>query len=178
MIELQSDAVGIFEQQRIISRRPLILARRANDRHTVRTQEAVQFVNVGALAGAKTQMVQADAVLLERSAGVLGLLAARARALITAVFAAAAGALLIVDQLHLGDVLHAKIAASQGSSATGVLGIASLFNVNPGIGLVVALAILVLAVLYNLAALIVTPASEPVLTPEPPHPPPTLSTPP
>src|SRR5450631_60985 len=72
VVELQPDAVGIFEQQRIISRRPLILARRANDRHAVRTQEAVQLVNVGALAGAKTQMVQADAVLLERSAGVLG----------------------------------------------------------------------------------------------------------
>src|SRR5712692_11942658 len=48
MVELQPDAVGIFEQQRIISRRPLILARRANDRHTERTQEAVQLVNVGA----------------------------------------------------------------------------------------------------------------------------------
>ena len=72
MIELQPDAVGIFEQQRIISWRPLILAWRANDRHTERTQEAVQLVNVGALAGAKTQMVQADAVLLERSASVLG----------------------------------------------------------------------------------------------------------
>src|SRR6266481_5707132 len=36
------------------------------------TQEAVQLVNVGALAGAKAQMVQADAILLERSTGVLG----------------------------------------------------------------------------------------------------------
>jgi len=72
MVELQPDAVGIFEQQRIISRRPLILARRANDRHTERTQEAVQLVNVGALAGTKTQMMQADAILLERRAGVLG----------------------------------------------------------------------------------------------------------
>src|ERR1700674_1453114 len=68
MVELQPDAVRIFEQQRIISRRPLILARRANDRHTERTQKAVQFVNVGALAGAKTQMLQAAPVLLERSA--------------------------------------------------------------------------------------------------------------
>jgi hypothetical protein len=61
MVELQPDAVGIFEQQRIISRCPLILARRANDRHTERTQQAVQLVNVGALAGT-----------LERRAGALG----------------------------------------------------------------------------------------------------------
>ena len=32
----------------------------------------MQLVNVGALAGTKTQMVQADAILLERSSGVLG----------------------------------------------------------------------------------------------------------
>ena len=69
MVELQPYSVGILEQQRVISRRPLILARRANDPHTQRTQEAVQLVNVGALAGAKAQMVQADAILLERGAG-------------------------------------------------------------------------------------------------------------
>src|SRR5216683_4177960 len=72
MVELKPDAVGILEQQRVISGRPLILARRANDLHVKRTQEAVQLVNVGALAGAKAQMVQADAILLERGAGVLG----------------------------------------------------------------------------------------------------------
>lgn len=134
--------------------------------------------NIGPQLLAILGLISVFLALVFAIAGVLGLLAARVRALITAAFAAAAGALLIVDQLHLGDVLHAKIASSQGSSATGVLGIASLFNVNPGIGLVVALVILALAVLYNLAALIVTPASEPVLTPEPPHPAPTLSPPP
>src|SRR6202158_3208403 len=72
MIELQPYSVGILEQQRVISRRPLILARRANDLHTQRTQEIVQLVDVGALAGAKTQMVQADAILLERRARMLG----------------------------------------------------------------------------------------------------------
>ena len=66
VVELQPYSVGILEQQRIISRRPLILARRANDRHAKRTQKAVQLVDVGALAGAETQMVQADALLLER----------------------------------------------------------------------------------------------------------------
>src|SRR3981189_554764 len=72
MVELQPYSIGILEQQRVISRRPLILARRANDLHVKRTQEAVQLVNVSAFAGAKTQMVQADAILLERGTGVLG----------------------------------------------------------------------------------------------------------
>src|ERR1700730_8622435 len=71
MVELQPDTVGILEQQRIISRRPLILARRANDGHAERAQKTVQFIDVGALAGAKTQMVQADACLLERRSGML-----------------------------------------------------------------------------------------------------------
>ena len=108
MIELQPDAVGIFEQQRIISRRPLILARRANDRHTVRTQEAVQFVNVGALAGAKTQMVQADAILLERSSGVLG------RRRPDRDRGAAADA--IIDGVGIDDRLRPKISSRAGSS--------------------------------------------------------------
>src|SRR6266404_6271541 len=72
MIELQSYSVGILEQQRIISRRPLILAWRANDGCAERTQEAVQFINVGALAGAKAEMVQADAILLEHGSCMLG----------------------------------------------------------------------------------------------------------
>src|SRR5258707_14317068 len=72
MVELQPYSVGILEQQRIVSGRPLILARRANDGHAERTEEAVQFIDVGALAGAKAEMVQADAILLERSSGVHG----------------------------------------------------------------------------------------------------------
>jgi hypothetical protein len=72
VVELQPYPVGILEQQRIISGRPSILARRANDLHAERAQEAVQIIDVGALAGAETQMVQADALLLERGAGVLG----------------------------------------------------------------------------------------------------------
>jgi len=44
----------------------LILARRVNDRHTRRTQKAMQFINVGALAGANIEMVQVDAILIER----------------------------------------------------------------------------------------------------------------
>ena len=72
MIDLQPDPVGILEQQRIISRRPLILARRADDLDVERTQEAVQLIDVDTLAGAKAQMMQADALLLEGSTRVLG----------------------------------------------------------------------------------------------------------
>src|SRR5258708_8231978 len=72
VVELQPYSVGIFEQQRVISRRPLILARRANDGGTERAQEAVQLINVGALAGAKAQMVQADPILLEPRPCVFG----------------------------------------------------------------------------------------------------------
>src|SRR3954453_292226 len=53
VVELQPDAIGILEQQRIISRRPFVLARRANDRRADRAQEAVHLVDIGALAGTK-----------------------------------------------------------------------------------------------------------------------------
>src|SRR5258708_37101024 len=72
VVELQPYSVGILEQQRIIAGRPLVLARGANDLYVERAQKAVQVIDVGALAGAKTQMVQADAILLERGACVLG----------------------------------------------------------------------------------------------------------
>src|SRR4051794_11697277 len=65
MIELEPDAVGIFEQNRIVAGRPLILARRADDPGIERAQKCMQFVDVGALAGAEAQMVQADALLFE-----------------------------------------------------------------------------------------------------------------
>src|SRR5947199_10463358 len=72
VVELQPDAVGILEQQRIISRCPLVLARRADDFRSKRDYEVVQFIDVGALAGAETQMVQTDAILLECRPGVSG----------------------------------------------------------------------------------------------------------
>jgi hypothetical protein len=68
VIELKPDTIRIFEQQRIISGRPLILARRADDLHVERLQERVQFVDVGALAGTEAEMMQADALLFECSA--------------------------------------------------------------------------------------------------------------
>ena len=61
MIELKPDPIRILEQYRVISRRPLILARRADDPGVERAEEGVQFVDVGALAGAEAEMVQADA---------------------------------------------------------------------------------------------------------------------
>src|SRR5205814_3246809 len=42
------------------------------DVRSKRDYEVVQFVDVGALAGAETQMVQTDAILLECRAGVFG----------------------------------------------------------------------------------------------------------
>lgn len=133
--------------------------------------------NVGPQLLVVLALVSVALALVFAIAGVLGLLAARTRAFITAVFGAAAGALLIVDQLHVRDVLLAKITSSEGSSFRG-FDVASLFNVNPGIGLLVALVILALAVLYNLAAIIVVPAPDAVVTHEPPHPPPPMLSPP
>src|SRR4051812_48908587 len=72
MVELEPDPVGILEQQRIISRRPAVLTRRANDRGIHRTEKGMKLVDVAALAGAKTQMMQTDAVLFEPGARMLG----------------------------------------------------------------------------------------------------------
>ena len=65
MIELEPDPVRVLEQDRIISGRPLILARRADDIHAERRQKRMQLVDVGALAGAEAEMMQADALLFE-----------------------------------------------------------------------------------------------------------------
>src|SRR5215217_1415091 len=72
MVHLQSDPVGILEQQRVIARRPGILARRATDFDAVeRAEESVQLVDVDAFAGAEAEMVLADAILFECRAGML-----------------------------------------------------------------------------------------------------------
>jgi hypothetical protein len=122
--------------------------------------------------------------LIFASAGFLGGLAARSRALVTVIFAAGAGALLVLDQFHVRDLLLSKISSSEGSSVPGI-DPASLFNVNPGIGLLVAEVILLVAVVYNLAALFIGGPSlevgddsleplsdphEPVLNPPEPQP--------
>ena len=63
MVEFEADAIGVFEQQRIVTGRPFILARRTNNRGIDRQQKGVKVVDIGALTRAKAQMVQADALL-------------------------------------------------------------------------------------------------------------------
>ena len=129
--------------------------------------------NVGPQLLALLALVSIGLGLLLALAGVLGLLTGRSRAMVTAIFGAGAGALLILDQVHVHDVLLAKISASEGSSVPG-LDPASLFIVNAGSGLLVALVILGLIVLYNVSALIVggAPAADaPPDSPESPPPP-------
>ena len=132
--------------------------------------------NIGPQLLAVLALVSVGLALLFSIAGLLGMLAARSRASVTAVFAAGAAALLILDQLHVHDVLLSKISSSEGSSVPG-LDPASLFNVNPGIGLWVALVVLALVVLYNLAALVTSGAPVAVEDPEPAQPPPLASPP-
>ncbi len=45
MIELEPDAVGVFEQQRVVAGRPLVFARRADDIGVDRGEESVQFID-------------------------------------------------------------------------------------------------------------------------------------
>jgi hypothetical protein len=107
--------------------------------------------------------------LIFAAAGALGLLAARSRALVTAIFATGAGVLLVLDHFHVRDVLLSKISSSEGSSVPGI-DPSSLFNVNPGTGLLVALVILLVALLYNLAALIIGGGPLAIATIDPPDP--------
>jgi len=69
------------------------------------------------------------------------------------------------------DALLARIAASAGSSVPG-FSASTYFNVNPGIGLVIALILVVVAVLYNIAALVIGEGPAAVEVPAVPEPPP------
>src|SRR5439155_2000243 len=71
VVDLEPDAIGILEQHRVIAGRPLVLARRADDPGADRGEESVQFVDIGALAGAEAEVMQPDAVLVEGCTGVL-----------------------------------------------------------------------------------------------------------
>jgi len=133
--------------------------------------------NIGAQLLAALALVSIGLGLLAALAGAAGLVAARTRAFVTAVFGAGAALLLVLDQIHVHDVLLAKISSSEGSSVPG-LDPASLFNVNPGAGLVVALVILGVAVAYNVSALVVGVGPAAAAIPEPAEPPPLLSPPP
>jgi hypothetical protein len=62
VIDLKADAIRILEQQRVVSRRPSVLARRAHNRCALGHQEGMQFVDIGALAGAEAEMMQCSNV--------------------------------------------------------------------------------------------------------------------
>ncbi len=129
--------------------------------------------NIGPQLLAFLALISVFLALLTSMLGVLGLVTARSRSLVTAIFAAGAGGLLILDHFHVRDALLSKISSSEGTSIPG-LDPVSLFNINAGIGLIVALVILAVTVVYNVAALIVkpVPAGVGVAIPDSPERPP------
>ncbi len=140
-------------------------------------------VNIGPQLLGILGLVAVGLALLCAIAGAFGFARGRSRAFAVVIFGTGSIVLLVLDQLHVSDVLLAKIAASAGSSVPG-FNPASYFNVNAGIGLLVAVIVLAVAVLYNIVAMIIgdapdigdkasladTGAMTPV--PEPPPPPP------
>ncbi len=122
--------------------------------------------NIGPQLLAFLALISVILGLLFASAGFVGALAARSRALVTAIFAAGAGVLLVLNHFHVRDELLSKISSSEGSSVPGI-NPASLFNINPGTGLLVALVILLVALLYNLAALVIGNGSPAVAMTDP-----------
>jgi hypothetical protein len=115
--------------------------------------------------------------LLFALAGLLGIFTGRSRALVSIIFSTGGGALLVLDQLHIHDILISKIASSAGSNLAG-FSPASYFSINFGIGLIVALGLLAIAILYNLIALVVGSGPLPVAVAEPPAAPPPPTSPP
>jgi hypothetical protein len=110
--------------------------------------------NIGPQLLSTLALVSVALGLLFALAGAVGVLKTRSRALVAIIFGAGAAVLLFLDHVHAKDILMSKIAASEGSSIPG-FNASQLFNVNPGPGLIVALTILAVLVVYNLAALIV-----------------------
>ncbi len=137
------------------------------------TQADAAQANVGPQLLAILGLVSAGLAMLTGLAAFLRDTAGRSRAMVAVVFGAGSGVLLVLDQLHVHDIVLNKIAASAGSSVPG-FSPSAYFNVNPGIGLLVVLAILAVAVLYNLTALVVGagPVAVPLPEPQPPPSPP------
>jgi len=131
--------------------------------------------NVGPQLLAILGLVCAGLAMLTGLIALLGFVRGRSRAMVAVIFGTGSGVLLVLNELHVHDIVLSKIAASAGSSVPG-FSPSAYFNVNPGIGLLVVLVILAVAVLYNLIALIVGPgpvAVAPALPePQPPPPPP------
>jgi hypothetical protein len=156
----------------------------ACDTGSVVTASDASQVNIGPQLLGTLGLVAVGLALLCAIAGAFGLARGRSRAFAVAIFGAGSIALLVLDQLHVHDLLISKIAASAGSSVPG-FNVTTYFNVNFGIGLVVALILLAVAVLYNIVAMVagdapradvIAPAPDigPPITPvlEPPPPPP------
>jgi hypothetical protein len=140
------------------------------DTGTAVTANDAAEVNIGSQLLAILGLVAVGLALVCAIAGVFGVARGRSRAFAAIIFGAGSGVLLVLDQLHVHDILLSKIAASAGSSVPG-FDPTMYFNVNPGIGLVIALILLAVAVVYNVVAMIVgdVPAASPVpAIPEPP----------
>jgi hypothetical protein len=130
-------------------------------------------VNLGPQLLAILALVSAALGLLWAVAGLFGIVRVRSRAVAAVIFGVASGAQLLLDQQRVHDLVLARIAASAGSTVPGFRP-ASYFNVNPGIGLVIAVVLLAVAVLYNLAALIFGERPPPDSIAATPEGPPTL----
>jgi hypothetical protein len=155
----------------------------ACDTGTAVTANDAAQVNIGPQLLGILGMVAIGLALLCAIAGAFGVARGRSRALAAVIFGTGSIALLVLDHLHVHDLLISKIAASAGSSVPG-FNVTAYFNVNPGIGLVAAVILLAIAVLYNVGALIIgdapamgaiAPAPDAAATPsvlEPPPPPP------
>jgi len=121
--------------------------------------------NIGPQLLAVLGLVAAALAMLSGLAALLGLAGGRGRAIVAMIFGAGSAVLLVLDQLHVHDVVLNMIAASAGSSLPGFSPDA-YFNVDAGPGLVGVVVILGVAVLYNLVALIV---GEPPIADAPPQ---------
>jgi hypothetical protein len=135
---------------------------------SVSARDASQ-VNLGPQALAILGVIAGGLALLWALAGSFGIVRGRTRAIASIIFGIATGALLLLDQQHAHDVLLARITASAGSTVPG-FSASTYFNVNPGIGLLIALLLLVAAVLYNIAALIIGEGPAEVVVPAIPEP--------
>jgi hypothetical protein len=128
-------------------------------------------VNIGSQVLALFALVAIGLGLLCAVAGFFGVARGRSRAFAAVIFGAGSAALLVLDQLHVHDVLFSKIAASAGTSVPG-FNPTTYFSVNPGLGLLVALTLLALAVVYNVVAMIIGDNPAGAMVPDPAEPPP------
>src|SRR5690242_18309623 len=65
VVDLEADAIGILEQDRVVTGRPGTVLGRVDDCGAELDEEFVAGVDVGALAGAEAEVVQADPLLHE-----------------------------------------------------------------------------------------------------------------